>query len=201
MPAPNLFTPYDPDTHSRPPPPDLEIRLATITDAPAIAAIAAERDGGDIAHHESRITHELESTLDRTMLCVAQTAGQVVAFARAGWHDGPTAPSDRSTITEPAATGGWFLLGITVTPPWRRRGIARALTAYRLHWLAQHTDAAYYFVNARNRASIDLHAKFGFEPIDENYQAKGVTFTGGRGILFRVSLARRAEREKSPSRT
>jgi hypothetical protein len=63
----------------------------------------------------------------------------------------------------------------------RRRGIAHALTRARLDRLA---PPVYYFANERNRASIDLHAPFGFQELTRDFWHPDVTFTGGGGILF-----------------
>ncbi len=50
------------------------------------------------------------------------------------------------------------------------------------------------FANARNRASIALHAAFGFEEVTRDFEVPGVTFEGGVGVLFRAVL-----RPSSPS--
>jgi ribosomal protein S18 acetylase RimI-like enzyme len=83
---------------------------------------------------------------------------------------------------------GWFLLGVMVADDWRRRGIGRAMTLPRLRWIAERADAAYYFTNASNQASIDLHRELGFIEIDPDFRAPGASFDGGRVILFRLDL-------------
>jgi GNAT superfamily N-acetyltransferase len=62
----------------------------------------------------------------------------------------------------PGLPDGWYLGGVVVTPTHRRQGIAARLTRARLDWIAARAERAYYFTNERNRASVDLHARFGF---------------------------------------
>lgn len=80
--------------------------------------------------------------------------------------------------------------GVIVVDPWRRRGVGRALTRVRLEFLRPRAQEVFFVVNARNRASIDLHAAFGFEELTRDFEAPGVSFTGGVGILFRLDFGR-----------
>jgi len=57
-----------------------------------------------------------------------------------------------------------------------------------LNWIAQRDRYAYYFANAQNRVSIELHEQFGFMELTQDFTYPGVTFEGGIGILFRVEL-------------
>jgi aminoglycoside 6'-N-acetyltransferase I len=70
---------------------------------------------------------------------------------------------------------------------WRRRGLGDALTVARLGWVQQRANEVWYFANARNQASIDLHSKYGFVEVTRDFTAAGVTFDNGigTGILFR----------------
>ena len=55
--------------------------------------------------------------------------------------------------------------------------------------MARRARAAWFVVNADNRASIDLHAAFGFREVTRDFVQKGVTFSGrGIGILYRAEL-------------
>jgi GNAT superfamily N-acetyltransferase len=83
---------------------------------------------------------------------------------------------------------GWYLGGVVVAPARRRRGIGARLTKERLDWIADRAREAYYFVNGRNRASIDLHARFGFREIVRDLRVPGITFSDGIGLLFRADL-------------
>jgi GNAT superfamily N-acetyltransferase len=73
-----------------------------------------------------------------------------------------------------------------VDPNRRRQGIGSALTRARLEWVFERADSVFYVVNATNRASIDLHAKQGFEEVTRDFDLPGVTFVGGHGVLCRA---------------
>jgi aminoglycoside 6'-N-acetyltransferase I len=87
-----------------------------------------------------------------------------------------------------AAPAGHYLGGVSVLPEFRRRGIGHALTSARLDWIRERAPEAWFFTNARNDASIALHATFGFVEVARASEFHGVTFDGGEGILFRTSL-------------
>jgi ribosomal protein S18 acetylase RimI-like enzyme len=121
---------------------------------------------------------------DRSLLLAASQEGRIVGFGRAGHHLPPAdSPPD-------AAPSGWYLLGVIVAPEFRRRGMAFELTRARLAWTAPRCETAYYFVNARNRASIDLHARFGFVERTRRFSFPGVAFQGGVGVLFEKRFMR-----------
>ncbi|MFQ6155414.1 N-acetyltransferase family protein [Micrococcus luteus] len=83
-----------------------------------------------------------------------------------------------------AAPAGHYLGGIVVHPAARRRGLGRALTEVRLAWIWERADAAYCITNARNAASIALHAALGFRQVASGASFQGVTFDGGRGLVL-----------------
>ncbi len=115
-------------------------------------------------------------------LLVAEVGGGVVGYGRAGRLG--RRPDAGGTLPE-----GWYLLGVAIVDAWRRRGIGRVLTERRLAWIAERTHEAWYFVNARNLPSIDLHRDFGFVEVSRRLDAAGVSFEGGEGILFRLDLS------------
>jgi ribosomal protein S18 acetylase RimI-like enzyme len=119
-------------------------------------------------------------------LVVAEVGGTVVAYGRTRlFEPGPEAPPD-------TAPRGYYLIGVFVHPEERRRGIAAALTQARLEWIAARADEAWFFANARNSASIELHRPFGFEEVTRRFSFPGLAFDGGEGILFRLRLRRQA---------
>jgi ribosomal protein S18 acetylase RimI-like enzyme len=141
-----------------------------------MAALAAERDGGVAEERVPQLERDVEDP-DAALL-VAEAGGDVVAYARAR-HVADAAPP------------GWYLLGVIVRPDARRRGIGRELTRRRLEWIGERAPEAFYFVNERNRASIDLHAELGFVELARDFSFPGVSFDGGSGIVFRAALRRR----------
>jgi ribosomal protein S18 acetylase RimI-like enzyme len=113
-------------------------------------------------------------------LVVAEIGDAIVAYGRAGlFEPAPEAPAD-------TAPRGYYLTGIFVHPDQRRGGIGAALTQARLEWIGERADDAWFFANARNVASLELHRRFGFEEVTRRFSFPGATFDGGEGILFRV---------------
>ena len=158
----------------------VDIRPASLADCVEIATISVERDGGNRTDAESRCGRDI---LDQSrLLLVAATADGLAALGRAGYWEPPAgAPGD-------VAPAGWYLFGVIVRDDWRRRGIGLELTRRRLDWIRPRADEAFYFANARNRASIDLHARLGFVEVTREFTFPGASFEGGVGILFRADL-------------
>lgn len=183
----SLFSDYLPNPDAKhAPPSDLALRNAGSNDAEPIARLVTQRDGGEFDFHLTHIRQELIRSADGDqtdlMLCVAETGGDVVAFARSRYFDAQHATEGRNVPS------GWHLAGVIVAPEHRRRGIGLALTRYRLKWIAEYAGHAYYFVNARNRASIDLHTRLGFTELTRDFAFPGVSFTGGEGVFYRIEL-------------
>jgi ribosomal protein S18 acetylase RimI-like enzyme len=173
---------YRPGTPRGPWPDGLVVREARPIDCPEIARITHERDGVDLAAARERCGRDLRDP-DR-LLVVAEVGGELAGFARAGrWEP----PSDGP---ENAAPAGWYLFGVIVRDRWRRRGIGLELTRRRLAWIADRAGDVYYFANARNAASIDLHGKLGFVEVTRDFTFPGMSFEGGVGILFHVDVRR-----------
>ena len=76
--------------------------------------------------------------------------------------------------------------GLLVAPQLRRRGIAEALTRARMAWTFERAPEVWYFTNARNLASIALHAKLGFGEVTRTFSYPNVSFDGGVGVLGRA---------------
>ncbi len=87
-----------------------------------------------------------------------------------------------------AAPAGHYLSGIAVHPGARRLGGGMLLTQARLDWIAERTDRAFYFTNARNAASLALHARWGFVELTRAAELRGVPFDGGVGVLLAAAL-------------
>lgn len=85
---------------------------------------------------------------------------------------------------------GWYLMGTIVDPRYRRQGIGRRLVQARLRWIREMSNYAYYYVNSMNEASIRLHADFGFKEISRTFGFPGLSFKGGKGILFEAKLSK-----------
>ncbi len=115
-------------------------------------------------------------------LVVAEVDDMIVGYGRAGvFEPEPDAAAD-------TAPRGYYLTGVFVRLDQRRGGIGAALTQARLDWIGERADEAWFFANARNVASIELHLRFGFEEVTRRFSFPGLTFDGGEGILFRLRL-------------
>ena len=165
-----------------------EIRHATPTDLPRVTEIIRARDGGKQARIIENLRQQLDEGAERVHLVVAVAEALVVGWGRSTYFVPPLcSPTD-------VAPEGWHLAGLIVSQTHRRRGLGLALTHYRLDLLVKRAGTAWYFANAQNRVTIELHQKLGFVEVTRDFSFPGVSFSGdGVGILFRLDMtARRA---------
>ncbi|MBM9510091.1 GNAT family N-acetyltransferase [Streptomyces sp. KK5PA1] len=87
-----------------------------------------------------------------------------------------------------AAPDGFYLSGLVVAPGHRHQGVGTALVRARLAWVARRAPYAWYFANARNVASLRLHAELGFVEVTRDFSYPGVEFSGGVGVLCRADV-------------
>lgn len=118
----------------------------------------------------------------RGALLVAEVSGAVVGYGRAAHFVRP------SRAAPDIVPDGFYLAGLAVAEDFRRAGLGRRLTEARMRWVAERAERVWYVANARNRASIALHAAFGFVEVTRDFRYPGVTFEGGRGVLFAADL-------------
>ncbi|MGP5071520.1 hypothetical protein ACTXI0_03835 [Arthrobacter rhombi] len=64
--------------------------------------------------------------------------------------------------------------------------IAARLTQKRLDWIWARSHEAWYVVNARNTASLELNRRWNFASVAEAARFHTTIFAGGRGMLFRA---------------
>ena len=159
---------------------DLVVRPAVQADCRGVAAIVRERDGVPLVDARAHCERDIAGT-DRLLL-VATVGDELAGFARAARWQRPLKAPDNT------APAGWYLLGVVVRDRWRRHGIALELTRQRLEWIRERADEAFYFSNARNRVSIDLHEQLGFVELTRDFDFPDASFAEGEGILFRVDL-------------
>ena len=118
----------------------------------------------------------------RFLLVVPLRGEKIAGFGRIGYFEPPTdAPAN-------VASPGWSLGGVIVDPVYRRQGMGDVLTRHRLAEIATRANQVFYFVNAQNRASIDLHHRLGFVEISRDFWYQAVSFTGGVGVLYRLDF-------------
>jgi ribosomal protein S18 acetylase RimI-like enzyme len=164
----------------------LKIREAEAKDLAALASICAERQGTTQDTQLRSLERQLsqQQGTGQLKILVADLRGEIVGFGKCDFFMPPdNAPAN-------VAPKGWYLMGVIVSPIFRRRRIAYQLTQARLKWLARQASKAYYFANSLNQASIELHRKFGFVEVTRDFLFPNTTFTGGVGVLFEVDLRR-----------
>jgi ribosomal protein S18 acetylase RimI-like enzyme len=135
--------------------------------------------------------HELTIAGDDRLVVVAEAGDGIVGFARARRLE--PVPAEAASD----APAGWYLLGVEVLPPHRRRGVGAELTRARLHWIAERADEAFYFTAAGNHASIALHGRFGFREVGRGLEIPGADPAGrGSRVLYRLRFGRDAKAER-----
>ncbi|HEY8752923.1 MAG TPA: GNAT family N-acetyltransferase [Arthrobacter sp.] len=153
----------------------VDVRPASLRDVAAILSI----------EQQSRRSQPSPAALDAAMkdpdrhVVVASVEGEIVGWAKTHFWDYDDRP----------APLGHYLGGVTVLPGWRRRGVGAALTAARLPWIWARAADAWYVVNARNLASIELHRPWNFTEVARGPKFHTTTFTGGVGLLMRAAAS------------
>ena len=155
---------------------EVSVRPAVPGDVPAYAALLAAYDRRPDGVHRDRLRKRLRSGAGAVL--VAEVDAAFAGADRVAWlepeGDRPPPP-------------GYYLVGLIVDPAHRRAGVGEALTRARVAWTLARADAVWYFANAGNRASLDLHARLGFEEVTRDFEVEGVTFDGGEGVLARAT--------------
>ena len=149
-------------------------RLAVVADATALATVMAAR-GGTVEEHVDRARNMIER-LD--VLLIAENHEDAV-----GWC------GVQKFAIHPGTDPEWLIAGLTVIPEVRRQGIAAQLLSQVLRDPSRRTpgESIFSVINARNRASIDLHLKLGFVEAGRSASYAGIEFTGGEGVLLRYA--------------
>jgi aminoglycoside 6'-N-acetyltransferase I len=147
------------------------IRVAEVGDADRMVEVSLAARG--VAGADPR---DAIADANRLVL-VAEVNDEIVGWAKTHHYRGASG----------SAPGGHYLGGVNVHPDFRRRGIGAALTRARLGWIWDRAPDAWFETNARNAASIALHAQFGFTEVIRAGEFHGTTFEGGVGILFRAT--------------
>lgn len=174
------------------------IRRALSRDLVAIARLNAIRHQLPFQQALLSIQRDYEGVqknFQKRMLCVAEIDGEVVGFGRCGWND--TYPEKGFIGLEP----GWYLMGIIVDEKYRRRGIGKAITQYRINWIFERSKSVHYFANILNKVSIELHKKFGFREYCRDISGPGISFVGGVGAAFKLIRPQPDFGEKLPQHT
>lgn len=157
------------------------VRRASLADRDGVAALFVDQEGGALEEHQQGFERELTADRSDNLILVAEVAGRIVGFARARrFQHPPEVPGN-------VAPEGWYLLGVTVSPGFRRQGIGRELTRCRLAWIAERAAEVWFFTEVTNHASIALHERLGFVEVSRDFSFPR-RISSEPGILFRLSL-------------
>lgn len=179
------FAAYLPDRHgTRAATP--ATRPAQSADLPGVLALAATRGPVPDGYGE-RLAGRLADPAWHLRVVPGEGDGEVLGWGAVGpWTRHPDAPAGR------------YVSALTVDPRARRRRLGLAL----LTDLVAGEDVVHSVVNARNRASLDLHGRCGFVEVARGATFAGITFDGGEGVLLRRTVpTRRTGRDEQRTRT
>lgn len=157
------------------------VRVAAEADIPSILELKGTPSTvPEVREHLARLLLS-----PRRLYLVAVSQGQVIGWAKACWVRAPAQP-----LAEDAPEG-WYLMGSHVREPWRRQGVATALSRARLRWLrARSVEAVFACTRADN---LPIHAtlkKLGFTEVTRQFNAPlGVELGDDEGILWALPLS------------
>lgn len=168
------FVDYEPNAQPVRSAPSVGIRAAAPSDVDGLAAVMAVRGGG----HEEHVDRAGRLIERLAVLLIAEKSGVSV-----GWC------GIQKFSIQPDAEPEWLVAGFTVTPEFRRQGIATQLLRRVLRATEESVPGEPIFsvINARILASIDLHEQLGFVEVARAATFAGIHFTGGEGVLLRYS--------------
>jgi ribosomal protein S18 acetylase RimI-like enzyme len=150
-------------------------------DLDVCAQLIVSRTGGSADERRVRLQADLDDPTRYSV--VACVDDQVIGYAAVIRHE--LSPDDPPTT----APTGYYLIGLIVSPDWRRHGIGELLTTERLRWTAERADDVYYFANLANGAILDLHERFGFTEVTRDFIFPRAPLKPGTCVLLRAELS------------
>lgn len=177
----STFAEYEPDAGRQAPDSPVVIRPMAAYDLDACAQLIVSRTGGPAAERKDRLLSDLHDPTRYSIVACVET--DVVGYAAVIHHE--VSPDDPPTT----APTGYYLVGLIVSPDWRRHGIGELLTTERIRWTAERANAVYYFANVANAPILDLHESFGFTEVTRDFTFPRAPLKPGTGILLRAELS------------
>jgi ribosomal protein S18 acetylase RimI-like enzyme len=161
---------------------DVVVRPAVEADLGTCAELIVSRTGGSVEQRRQRLEGDLANPERYTV--VAEVAGEVVGYGAVIRHQ--ISPADPPTT----APDGYYLIGLIISPDWRRHGIGELLTRERMRWTAERADEIYSFANLANGAILDLNQRFGFTEVTRDFTFPNAPLKPGTCVLLRAALQR-----------
>ena len=128
------FADYRPDDSRQDPGTQVEVRPARVEDLDACARLIVTRTGGPAAERLERLRADLQHPDRYTVVACAD--GEVIGYGAVIHHElSPTDPPN-------TAPTGYYLIGLIVSPDWRRHGIGDLITIERMRWTAERAHHA-----------------------------------------------------------
>ncbi|MFI5694920.1 GNAT family N-acetyltransferase [Kribbella sp. NPDC051586] len=159
---------------------DVQVRPGVLRDLDACAELIVSRTGGSAAERRERLVADLANP--ERYIAVAVVDDEVVGYGGVIRHE--LSPDDPPKT----APSGYYLIGLIVSPDWRRHGIGELLTRDRIRWTAERADAVYYFANQANSAILDLNQQFGFTEVTRDFTFPRAPLEPGTCVLLRAGL-------------
>jgi ribosomal protein S18 acetylase RimI-like enzyme len=159
---------------------DVQVRPGELRDLDVCAELIVSRAGGSAAERRERLVADLADP--EKYIAVAVVGDEVVGYGGVIRHE---VKPDDPPMTAPT---GYYLIGLIVSPAWRRHGIGELLTRDRMRWTAERADAVYYFANQANGAILDLNKSFGFTEVTRDFSFPGAPLKPGTCVLLRAGL-------------
>ncbi|WP_406054852.1 GNAT family N-acetyltransferase [Kribbella sp. NBC_00889] len=176
------FADYEPETDRRALGAEVQTRPAKEADLDACARLIVARTGGSVDGRRRRLLGDLQDP--RRYSAVACVSDEVVGYGGVIWHEATSADPPTTAPT------GYYLVGLIVSPAWRRHGIGELLTIERMRWTAERADTIHYFANLANGPTLDLHARLGFTELTRDFTFPGNPLKPGTGVLLRAALTK-----------
>jgi ribosomal protein S18 acetylase RimI-like enzyme len=178
----SVFAEYEPGTERRALGAEVGTRGAEEADLDACARLIVARTDGSVDGRRRRLLGDLQDP--QRYSAVACVGDEVVGYGGVMWHE--------LTSADPPTTAptGYYLVGLIVSPDWRRHGIGELLTVERMRWTAERADTIHYFANLANGATLDLHERLGFTEITRDFTFPGNPLKPGTGVLLRATLTK-----------
>ena len=161
------------------------IREASTNDVQEISKIVYKRNGNPLNEILDTVLADIETirTNEKKAFALVVSINRIViAFAKCV-HSNYFNKSIYNDLPK-----GWYLCDLKVMEKFRRNGIGKLLTLYRLTWISRRSNKAFYYSNVENKASISLHTSIGFKKVNHRIKVLGSCYSKNIGRLYKFNF-------------